>query len=130
MFEEEVASFADDGYALVGRVGHLHGHELRARADEPVERVDQEAFVQLVASRTARSVLVRLEEPGHPSPRVLVLARDESLPPTVVVRVGPLYLGGAFRVLERIDDPEAAEARWRGSELGACWVSSPTGKCC
>jgi hypothetical protein len=130
VFDEEVRAYMADGYVLVGRVGHLGGHELRARADRPVERVDHEAFVQLVASRDAREVIVRVEEPGLASPRVLVLARDEGAAPSVLVQVGPLYLGGSFRVVERIDDPEAAEARWQTSGLGACWVSDPAGKCC
>lgn len=130
MFDTELCDLSNDGYFLVGRVGHLAGRELRARTDGVIERIDHEQWVQLVGSRDARDVVVRIEEPGTPSPRVVVLAHDPSVAPHVVVQVGGLYLGGAYRVVERIDDAGLAEARWAATTLPACWDSRPVPSCC
>ncbi len=130
MFETEMNELLAEGYTLAGRVGYLDGYELRARADDPVERLDHDQWMQLVGSRAATSIVLRIEEPGRPSPRVILLERDESQPPSMLVQVGGLYLGGRFRVVERIDDPAQAQARWDASPLGTCWVSTPGPTCC
>lgn len=46
MFEAELKEFLAAGYVLVGRIGNLDGYELRARADDEVERIDNEGWVQ------------------------------------------------------------------------------------
>ncbi|MFO0686682.1 MAG: hypothetical protein U0234_31765 [Sandaracinus sp.] len=130
MFEDELRQLLEGGYVLGGRVGYRARHELRARADAPIERVDHDEWVQLVISREAREVVVRLETPEAPSPRLVVLRRDDGAAPRVLVETRGLYLGGTFHVVERIDDPVAAEARWRATELPACWSSEPAGGCC
>lgn len=90
--------------------------------------MDHEAFVQLVVARDVRDVLVRVEAPGEPA-RLLVLTHDRRVADLCVVS-GPLYLGGALRVLERVDDPHEVERRWAASELGSCWVSGRAPHCC
>ena len=130
MFEQELRALLEGGYVLGGRIGYRARHELRARADGAIERVDHDEWVQLVISRDVRRVVVRLETPDAPSPRVLVLAHDESVAPRVLVETQGLYLGGAFRVVERIDDPALAEARWGETALPACWQSDPDRGCC
>jgi hypothetical protein len=130
MFDDELRMLLDGGYVLGGRVGYLARHELRARADGPIERVDHDAFVQLVVGRDVREVIVRVETPGEPSPRVIVLARDDGAAPRVLVQTGDLYLGGRFRVAERVDDPALAEARWKATPLPACWDADPSQGCC
>ncbi len=130
MFEDELRQLLEGGYVLGGRVGYRARHELRARADAPIERVDHDEWVQLVISREAREVVVRLETPDAPSPRLFVLVRDERAAPRVLVETQGLYLGGAFRVAERIDDPALAEARWRSTDLPACWSREPAPGCC
>lgn len=130
MFDAELETLLAEGYVLVGRVGYRERFELRARAHGRMERIDHADWVQLVGSRDAREVVVRLEMPGTPSPRVLVLTHDPSAEPKVVVEVGGLYLGGRYRVVERIDDPALADARWTKTELPSCWVSEPSPSCC
>lgn len=130
MFDAELTELIAQGYALAGRVGYLDRFELRARTDGDVERIDRADFMQVVGSRSAKDVVVRIESPGLPSPQVVVLALDRAVAPTVLVQVGGLYLGGAYRVVERIDDPTEAEARWNGTTLPACWVSEPARSCC
>lgn len=130
MFDDELSELLTAGHVLVARVGYRDRFELKARADAEVERIGHDEWVQLVASRDAREVVVRIEEPGVSSPRVVVLARDASIAPRVLVRCGPLYLGGPFRIVETIDAPEAAEARWRATQLPSCWVSTPAPSCC
>lgn len=130
MLDKEISDLLADGYALVGRVGYLDGFDLKARTDAAVERIDHAGWVQLVASRDAKEVVVRVEAPGTPSPRLLVLAHDPSLPAQLVVRSGGLYLGGAYRVVEAIDDPPQAEARWAETTSPGCWVSEPARRCC
>ena len=128
MFESEMREFLAGGYVLVGRIGNLDGVELRAHTDGDVERIDHEAWVQLVGVRNANRVTVRIEEPGT-SPRLLLLTRDDALSADIVVHVGALYLGGRFRIAETITDAAQVDARWQESGLNTCWVSDPARTC-
>ncbi len=128
--EVELRELLRGGHVLAGRVGYVGGCELRAKSDGTVERVDHDGFVQLIVSRGACEVVVRMEEPDVASPRVCVLRYDPGRPTSVIVQVGPLYLGGPFVVEEAVDDPKAAEARWRASQLAPCWVERPEPRCC
>lgn len=129
MFESEMKEFLAAGYVLVGRIGNLDGYELRARTDDDVERIDHEAWVQLIGVRETQRVLVRIEAPNQ-APRLLLLTRDDSLPVSLVVHVGGLYLGGRFRIEEEITLAEDVNARWQASTLKTCWVSDPARSCC
>ncbi len=127
-FEDEVRELLADGYSLVGRIGYRDGFELRARTDGEIERVDHDAFLQLVVGRDTHDVIVRIEEPGR-AVRAVVLRHDEGAS-GVAITLGPLYLGGRLRIVERLDDPGEAERRWAASGLSSCWVSGPAPGCC
>lgn len=128
MFDAEVRALLEQGFVLVGRIGYQGGFELKARAQGTIERLDHDAFLQLVVSRDVEELVARIEEPGRAA-RVVVLARDER-GDGVVLTVGPLYLGGRLRVVETIDDPAEAARRWEASALPSCWVNTPTPGCC
>jgi len=129
MFESEMREFLAAGYTLVGRIGNLDGYELRARTDGEVERIDHEAWVQLIGGRDSTRVLVRIEEPNA-APRLLVLTRDDTLIASLVVHIGGLYLGGCFRIAEEITRIDEVDARWQASMLSTCWVSDAVRTCC
>lgn len=128
MFESEMREFLAAGYVLVGRIGNLDGHELRARTEDEVERIDHEAWVQLIGSRGTERVLVHIETPSA-APRLLVLQRDDTLAASLIVQTGGLYLGGRFRIVEEITADDV-DARWQASTLNTCWVSDPARTCC
>ena len=129
MFESETREFLATGFTLVGRIGDLNGYTLRARTDGDVERIAHEAWVQLIGGRNTTRVLVRIEEPNT-TPRLLSLAHDDSLIPSLVVHIGGLYLGGRFRIVEAITDIDEVDARWKASTLNTCWLSDPVRTCC
>ncbi|MFO0710662.1 MAG: hypothetical protein U0353_12530 [Sandaracinus sp.] len=114
--------------SLIRRIGYRDGYELRARTDGVIERVDHDAFLQLVVGRDTSEVIVRIEEPGR-EVRAVVLGHDEGASGVAIV-VGPLYLGGRLRVRETIDEAGEAERRWAQSALSSCWVSGPAPGCC
>ena len=127
-FDREARELVSEGYTLVGRIGYRDGYELRARTNGAIERVDHDAFLQLVVGRDTREVIVRVEEPGR-AVRAVVLAHDEAASGVAIV-VGPLYLNGRLRVIETLDDPREAERRWVEGALSSCWVSGPAPGCC